>query len=105
MALKQLLSVDELDLLQLLQLRVSIHNGLKTEEVLLLLDLLNLLEECLQAIQIVNDEVRLLLQVHALLHERLVVLQEVLQLLIFAEEIVQHKQLVLSGPDEVLQHL
>ena len=97
--------MDELDLLQLLQLRVSIHNGLKTEEVLLLLDLLNLLEECLQAIQIVNDEVRLLLQVHALLHERLVVLQEVLQLLIFAEEIVQHKQLVLSGPDEVLQHL
>ena len=40
-----------------------------------------------------------------MLHEGLIVLEEVLELFIFAEKVVQHEELVLGSPDEVFQHL
>ena len=70
--------MDQLDLFQLLQFGVSVYDGFEAEVVLLLLDLLQRLQERLQLVHPVDDEVRFLLEVHALLHEWLVVLEEVL---------------------------
>ena len=57
---------------------MRVYDGLEAEVVLLLLDLLKRLQECRKLVHPFNDEVGLLLEVHALLHEWLVVLQKIL---------------------------
>ena len=91
--------------LQFLQLGVCIYDGLEAEVVLFLLDLLERLQECLQLVHPVDDEVGFLLEVHALLHEWLVVLEEVLELLVLGEQFIEAEELVLGDAHEVLKHL
>ena len=97
--------MSQLDLLQLLQLSVCINDRLKAEVVLFLPDLLQRLKECLQLVYPLDDERVLLLEIHALLHEWLVVLEEVLQLLILGKQFIEAEELVFSDAHEVLEHL
>ena len=78
------------------QLRVRVTNRLKRKQLLLAFQLLKHLQEPLELVQLVNNKLSFALEVHALLLEGFLVLEEGLHALVLSIEILHHKKLVLG---------